>query len=213
MNSPDGPANCAPTSRSPATGVGRCAAARVGWSRVSTRSTPTSGGSGCRRPTGSETHSAPVQGRPVPRGHPASGLSADRLLPAQRSRRPTGGPVESRALRPRHRRRHSRNCPRPLRDWSRWTTSKLLDIRLNRLRRWLHPTGCCGIGDAAHAHVAGRRRRHQHGRTRTPWQRPRCSRHRFVEHRVTADDLAAVQRRREFPTTVTQTFSALSCTR
>jgi 2-polyprenyl-6-methoxyphenol hydroxylase-like FAD-dependent oxidoreductase len=81
---------------------------------------------------------------------------------------------------------------------------KLLDIRLNRLRRW-YTNGLLCIGDAAHAmSPAG-------GVGINTAVQDAVAAARLLaaplrDHRVTAKDLAAVQRRREFPTVVTQTF-------
>jgi 2-polyprenyl-6-methoxyphenol hydroxylase-like FAD-dependent oxidoreductase len=81
---------------------------------------------------------------------------------------------------------------------------KLLDIRLNRLRRW-YTNGLLCIGDAAHAmSPAG-----GVGINMAVQDAVAAARLLAVplrEHRVTADDLGAVQRRREFPTAVTQTL-------
>src|SRR6201991_386369 len=80
----------------------------------------------------------------------------------------------------------------------------VLDVRLNRLRRW-YTDGLLCIGDAAHAmSPAG-------GVGINLAIQDAVAAARLLagplrEHRVTADDLAAVQRRREFPTAVTQTF-------
>jgi 2-polyprenyl-6-methoxyphenol hydroxylase-like FAD-dependent oxidoreductase len=81
---------------------------------------------------------------------------------------------------------------------------KLLDIRLNRLRRW-HTDGLLCIGDAAHAmSPAGGVGINMAVQDAVAAARLLAAPLR--EHRVTAQDLAAVQRRREFPTAVTQTF-------
>ena len=81
---------------------------------------------------------------------------------------------------------------------------KLLDIRLNRLRRW-YTNGLLCIGDAAHAmSPAG-----GVGINMAVQDAVAAARLLAVplrDHRVTTKDLAAVQRRREFPTAVTQTF-------
>jgi 2-polyprenyl-6-methoxyphenol hydroxylase-like FAD-dependent oxidoreductase len=81
---------------------------------------------------------------------------------------------------------------------------KLLDIKLNRLRRW-YTDGLLSIGGAAHAmSPAG-------GVGINLAVQDAVAAARLLagplrEHRVTTDDLAAVQRRREFPTAVTQTL-------
>ncbi len=81
---------------------------------------------------------------------------------------------------------------------------KLLDIRLNRLRRW-YTNGLLCIGDAAHAmSPAGGVGINMAVQDAVAAARLLAAPLR--EHRVTAGDLAAVQRRREFPTAVTQTF-------
>ena len=81
---------------------------------------------------------------------------------------------------------------------------KLLDIRLNRLRRW-YTNGLLCIGDAAHAmSPAGGVGINMAVQDAVAAARLLAAPLR--EHRVTADDLAAVQHRREFPTAVTQTF-------
>jgi 2-polyprenyl-6-methoxyphenol hydroxylase-like FAD-dependent oxidoreductase len=81
---------------------------------------------------------------------------------------------------------------------------KLLEIRLNRLRRW-YTDGLLCIGDAAHAmspaggvgiNMAVQDAVAAASLLAAPLR----------DHRVTARDLAAVQRRREFPTAVTQTL-------
>ncbi|BBX47915.1 FAD-dependent oxidoreductase [Mycobacterium cookii] len=80
---------------------------------------------------------------------------------------------------------------------------KLLDIRLNRLRRW-YTNGLLCIGDAAHAmSPAGGVGINMAVQDAVAAARLLAAPLR--EHRVTAQDLAAVQRRREFPTAVTQT--------
>ena len=81
---------------------------------------------------------------------------------------------------------------------------KLLDIRLNRLRRW-YKDGLLCIGDAAHAMspaggVGINMAVQDAVAAATLLAAP------LRDHRVTTKDLAAVQRRREFPTAVTQTF-------
>ncbi len=88
-----------------------------------------------------------------------------------------------------------------------WDDVKHLDVRLNRLSRW-HRDGLLCIGDAAHAMspvggvginvaiqdaVAAARLLYQPLR----------------DHRVTESDLAAVQRRRALPTTITQGFQRI----
>ena len=81
---------------------------------------------------------------------------------------------------------------------------KLLEIRLNRLRRW-YTNGLLCIGDAAHAmSPAGGVGINLAVQDAVAAARLLAAPLR--DHRVTAKDLAAVQRRREFPTTVTQTF-------
>ncbi len=80
---------------------------------------------------------------------------------------------------------------------------KLLDIRLNRLRRW-YTNGLLCIGDAAHAmSPAGGVGINMAVQDAVAAARLLAAPLR--DHRVTAKDLAAVQRRREFPTAVTQT--------
>jgi 2-polyprenyl-6-methoxyphenol hydroxylase-like FAD-dependent oxidoreductase len=81
---------------------------------------------------------------------------------------------------------------------------KLLDIRLNRLRRW-YTNGLLCIGDAAHAmSPAGGVGINMAVQDAVAAARLLAAPLR--DHRVSAEDLAAVQRRREFPTAVTQTF-------
>jgi 2-polyprenyl-6-methoxyphenol hydroxylase-like FAD-dependent oxidoreductase len=81
---------------------------------------------------------------------------------------------------------------------------KLLDIRLNRLRRW-YSDGLLCIGDAAHAmSPAGGVGINMAVQDAVAAARLLAAPLR--EHRVSAQDLAAVQRRREFPTAVTQTL-------
>jgi 2-polyprenyl-6-methoxyphenol hydroxylase-like FAD-dependent oxidoreductase len=81
---------------------------------------------------------------------------------------------------------------------------KLLDVKLNRLRRW-YTDGLLCIGDAAHAmSPAGGVGINMAVQDAVAAARLLAAPLR--EHRVTAKDLAAVQRRREFPTAVTQTF-------
>jgi 2-polyprenyl-6-methoxyphenol hydroxylase-like FAD-dependent oxidoreductase len=81
---------------------------------------------------------------------------------------------------------------------------KLLEIRLNRLRHW-YTNGLLCIGDAAHAMspaggVGINLAVQDAVAAATLLAEP------LREHRVTAKDLAAVQRRREFPTAVIQTL-------
>jgi 2-polyprenyl-6-methoxyphenol hydroxylase-like FAD-dependent oxidoreductase len=84
---------------------------------------------------------------------------------------------------------------------------KLLEIRLNRLRRW-YTNGLLCIGDAAHAmSPAGGVGINMAVQDAVAAARLLAAPLR--DHRVTAKDLAAVQRRREFPTAVTQTFQRL----
>lgn len=81
---------------------------------------------------------------------------------------------------------------------------KLLDIRLNRLPRW-YTDGLLCIGDAAHAmSPAGGVGINMAVQDAVAAARLLAAPLR--ERRVTARDLAAVQRRRLFPTAVTQTF-------
>jgi len=81
---------------------------------------------------------------------------------------------------------------------------KLLDIRLNRLRRW-YTDGLLCIGDAAHAmSPAGGVGINMAVQDAVAAARLLAAPLR--DHRVTAQDLAAVQRRRAFPTAVTQTL-------
>jgi 2-polyprenyl-6-methoxyphenol hydroxylase-like FAD-dependent oxidoreductase len=81
---------------------------------------------------------------------------------------------------------------------------KLLDIKLNRLRRW-YTDGLLCIGDAAHAmSPAGGVGINMAVQDAVAAARLLAAPLR--DHRVTVKDLAAVQRRREFPTAVTQTF-------
>jgi 2-polyprenyl-6-methoxyphenol hydroxylase-like FAD-dependent oxidoreductase len=83
-----------------------------------------------------------------------------------------------------------------------WNQVPMLDVRLNRLRRW-HTDGLLLIGDAAHAmspvggvgiNVAVQ----DAVATATLLAKP------LREHRITPADLAKVRRRRWFPTAVTQ---------
>jgi 2-polyprenyl-6-methoxyphenol hydroxylase-like FAD-dependent oxidoreductase len=81
---------------------------------------------------------------------------------------------------------------------------KLLEIRLNRLRRW-YTDGLLCIGDAAHAmSPAGGVGINMAVQDAVAAARLLAAPLR--DHRVTVEDLAAVQRRREFPTAVTQTL-------
>jgi 2-polyprenyl-6-methoxyphenol hydroxylase-like FAD-dependent oxidoreductase len=84
---------------------------------------------------------------------------------------------------------------------------KLLEIRLNRLRRW-YTNGLLCIGDAAHAMspaggVGINLAVQDAVAAATLLAEP------LREHRMTDKDLAAVQRRREFPTVVIQTLQRL----
>jgi 2-polyprenyl-6-methoxyphenol hydroxylase-like FAD-dependent oxidoreductase len=84
---------------------------------------------------------------------------------------------------------------------------KLLDIRLNRLRRW-HTDGLLCIGDAAHAMspaggVGINLAVQDAVAAATLLADP------LREHRLTNADLAAVQRRRALPTAVIQTLQRL----
>ena len=81
---------------------------------------------------------------------------------------------------------------------------KLLEIRLNRLHRW-YTDGLLCIGDAAHAmSPAGGVGINMAVQDAVAAARLLAAPLR--EKRVTAQELAAVQRRRAFPTAVTQTF-------
>jgi 2-polyprenyl-6-methoxyphenol hydroxylase-like FAD-dependent oxidoreductase len=84
---------------------------------------------------------------------------------------------------------------------------KLLEIRLNRLRRW-HTDGLLCIGDAAHAMSplggVGINLAVQDAVAAAALLADRLR-----EHRVTTKDLAAVQRRRTLPTVVIQTLQRL----
>ena len=91
-----------------------------------------------------------------------------------------------------------------LRDWQ---EIKLLTVRVDRLRHWCRPGLLC-IGDAAHAmspvggvgiNLAIQDAVAAANRIAAPLR----------ERRLTSDDLRAVQRRREFPTRVTQRFQLL----
>ncbi len=84
-----------------------------------------------------------------------------------------------------------------------WDDVKVLDVRLNRLRRW-HKTGLLCIGDAAHAmspaggvgiNLA----------IADAVATARILAEPLLTHRVTEHDLAAVRRRRNLPAAVTQT--------
>ncbi|MED5815841.1 FAD-dependent oxidoreductase [Mycolicibacterium sp. 050232] len=88
-----------------------------------------------------------------------------------------------------------------------WDDVKHLDVQLNRLPRW-HRDGLLCIGDAAHAmspaggvgiNVAIQ---DAAAAARLLYQPLR-------EHRVTESDLAAVQRQRSLPTTITQGFQRI----
>jgi len=84
---------------------------------------------------------------------------------------------------------------------------KLLDIRLNRLRRW-YTDGLLCIGDAAHAmSPAGGVGINMAVQDAVAAARLLAAPLR--DHRLTNQDLAAVQRRRQFPTAVTQTLQRL----
>jgi 2-polyprenyl-6-methoxyphenol hydroxylase-like FAD-dependent oxidoreductase len=94
--------------------------------------------------------------------------------------------------------------PSAIRDWQ---DIKLLTVRVDRLTRWYRPGLLC-IGDAAHAmspiggvgiNLAVQDAVAAANRLATPLR----------EHRVTTDDLRAVQRRREWPTRVTQRIQLL----
>jgi 2-polyprenyl-6-methoxyphenol hydroxylase-like FAD-dependent oxidoreductase len=83
-----------------------------------------------------------------------------------------------------------------------WDDVKLLTVRVDRLERWARPGVLC-IGDAAHAmspiggvgiNLAVQDAVATANRLATPLR----------ERRLTASDLDAIQRRREFPTRVTQ---------
>ena len=81
---------------------------------------------------------------------------------------------------------------------------KFLEIRLNRLRRW-YTNGLLCIGDAAHAmSPAGGVGINLAVQDAVAAARLLAAPLR--DHHVTANDLAAVQRRREFPTAVIQTL-------
>lgn len=88
-----------------------------------------------------------------------------------------------------------------------WEDVKVLDVRVNRLRRW-HKNGVLCIGDAAHAmspaggvgiNLA----------IADAVATARILAEPLRSHRVTAHDLAAVRRRRNLPAAVTQDFQLL----
>jgi 2-polyprenyl-6-methoxyphenol hydroxylase-like FAD-dependent oxidoreductase len=88
-----------------------------------------------------------------------------------------------------------------------WDDVKVLDVRVNRLRRW-HKNGLLCIGDAAHAmspaggvgiNLA----------IADAVATARILAEPLRAHRVTEGDLAAVQRRRNFPAAVTQAVQQL----
>jgi 2-polyprenyl-6-methoxyphenol hydroxylase-like FAD-dependent oxidoreductase len=88
-----------------------------------------------------------------------------------------------------------------------WDKIKLLTVQVNRLKRWYRPGLLC-IGDAAHAMspVGGV------GINLAVQDAVAASNilaAALVEHRVTIDDLAKVQKRREFPMRMTQAFQLL----
>jgi 2-polyprenyl-6-methoxyphenol hydroxylase-like FAD-dependent oxidoreductase len=94
--------------------------------------------------------------------------------------------------------------PSAIRDWQ---DVKLLTVRVDRLTRW-YRSGLLCIGDAAHAmspiggvgiNLAVQDAVAAANRLAAPLR----------EHRVTTDDLRAVQRRREWPTRVTQRIQLL----
>ena len=85
-----------------------------------------------------------------------------------------------------------------------WDKIKLLTVQVNRLKRWYRPGLLC-IGDAAHAMspVGGV------GINLAVQDAVAASNilaARLAERRVTEDDLAQVQKRREFPMGITQAF-------
>jgi 2-polyprenyl-6-methoxyphenol hydroxylase-like FAD-dependent oxidoreductase len=88
-----------------------------------------------------------------------------------------------------------------------WDKIKLLTVQVNRLQRWYRPGLLC-IGDAAHAmspvggvgiNLAVQDAVAASNILAAP----------LVERRVTLDDLAKVQKRREFPMRMTQAFQVL----
>jgi 2-polyprenyl-6-methoxyphenol hydroxylase-like FAD-dependent oxidoreductase len=88
-----------------------------------------------------------------------------------------------------------------------WDKIKLLTVQVNRLKRWYRPGMLC-IGDAAHAMspVGGV------GINLAVQDAVAASNilaEALVERRVTIDDLAKVQKRREFPMRMTQAFQVL----
>ncbi|HEX4195208.1 MAG TPA: FAD-dependent oxidoreductase, partial [Stellaceae bacterium] len=88
-----------------------------------------------------------------------------------------------------------------------WDKIKLLTVQVNRLKRWYRPGMLC-IGDAAHAMspVGGV------GINLAVQDAVAASNilaDALVERRVTIDDLAKVQKRREFPMRMTQAFQVL----
>src|SRR4030095_16279400 len=89
-----------------------------------------------------------------------------------------------------------------------WDDVKLLTVQVDRARRWYRPGVLC-IGDAAHAmspiggvgiNLAIQEAVAAANRLTAPLR----------AGRVTEDDLVAVQRRREFPTRVTQRLQLLA---
>ena len=89
-----------------------------------------------------------------------------------------------------------------------WDQIKILTVQLNRLRRW-YRTGLLCIGDAAHAMspaggVGINLAIQDAVATANLLMRP------LLKGRVTEASLAAVQRRREFPTRVTQALQLLA---
>ncbi|GAA2208218.1 FAD-dependent oxidoreductase [Nonomuraea monospora] len=88
-----------------------------------------------------------------------------------------------------------------------WDDVRMLDVRLNRLRRWHRPGLLC-IGDAAHAMspaggVGINLAVQDAVATATLLAEP------LRRHRLTSKDLAAVRRRRLLPTAVTQTMQRI----